>query len=63
MGIAPHWKSSEHLEVEDILGLPLFMRSLTCIGTEQRLTSRRNFKEILRFVDRPYLVDDRLTFL
>ncbi|CEL53122.1 putative E3 ubiquitin-protein ligase RNF217 OS=Mus musculus GN=Rnf217 PE=3 SV=2 [Rhizoctonia solani AG-1 IB] len=47
MGIAPHWKSSEHLEVEDILGLPLFMRSLTCIGTEQRLTSRRNFKEIL----------------
>ncbi|KAF8736403.1 peptidase M28 family, partial [Rhizoctonia solani] len=47
MGIAPHWKSSEHLEVEDILGLPLFTRSLTCIGTEQRLTNRRNFKEIL----------------
>ncbi|KAG8731354.1 hypothetical protein FRC11_004415, partial [Ceratobasidium sp. 423] len=47
MGIAPHWKSSEHLEVEDILGLPLFMRSLTCIGTEQRLTNRRNFKEVL----------------
>ncbi|KDN38067.1 hypothetical protein RSAG8_09752, partial [Rhizoctonia solani AG-8 WAC10335] len=47
MGIAPHWRSSEHLEVEDILGLPLFTRSLTCIGTEQRLTSRRNFKEVL----------------
>ncbi|KAL5633659.1 hypothetical protein ACGC1H_003963 [Rhizoctonia solani] len=47
MGIAPHWRSSEHLEVEDILGLPLFTRSLTCIGTEQRLTSKRNFKEVL----------------
>ncbi|KAJ1299563.1 hypothetical protein OPQ81_011970 [Rhizoctonia solani] len=47
MGIAPHWRSSEHLEVEDILGLPLFTRSLTCIGTEQRLTNRRNFKEVL----------------
>ncbi|CAE6411110.1 unnamed protein product [Rhizoctonia solani] len=47
MGIAPHWRSSEHLEVEDILGLPLFTRSLNCIGTEQRLTNRRNFKEVL----------------
>lgn len=50
MGIAPHWRSTEHLEVEDVLGLPMFERSLTCIGTEQRMTSKRNFKEILTCV-------------
>ncbi|KAG8699708.1 hypothetical protein FRC08_005149 [Ceratobasidium sp. 394] len=47
MGIAPHWTSTEHLEVEDVLGMPIFERSLTCIGTEQRTTSRKNFREIL----------------
>ncbi|KAG8734212.1 hypothetical protein FRC10_011816 [Ceratobasidium sp. 414] len=47
MGIAPHWTSTDHLEVEDVLGMPMFERSLTCIGTEQRTTSKKNFREIL----------------
>ncbi|KAG8712978.1 hypothetical protein FRC09_019254 [Ceratobasidium sp. 395] len=47
MGIASHWTSSEHLEVEDILGMPMFEKSLTCIGMEQRQTSKKNFREVL----------------
>ncbi|KAG9099281.1 hypothetical protein FRC06_005444 [Ceratobasidium sp. 370] len=47
MGIAPHWTSADHLEVEDVLSMPIFERSLTCIGTEQRMTSKKNFREVL----------------
>ncbi|KAB5589515.1 Zinc metalloprotease [Ceratobasidium theobromae] len=47
MGIAPYWRNDEHLEVGDVLGLPMFSRTLHCTGTEQRMTSKRNFKEIL----------------
>ncbi|KAG9119510.1 hypothetical protein FRC07_005429 [Ceratobasidium sp. 392] len=47
MGIAPHWTSTEHLEVEDVLAMPMFEKSLTLISTEQRVTSKKNFREVL----------------
>ncbi|QRW02411.1 protein ligase [Ceratobasidium sp. AG-Ba] len=40
MGIAPHWRSEDHLEVEDVLGLPMFERSLTKSSTAGLIITR-----------------------
>lgn len=52
MAICQYWHSEEHLEVHDILGLPLFQCQLETVEVEENQSIPNNFRKLARSLTR-----------
>jgi len=49
MAICQFWTSTEHLEVQDILDLPLFQCQLETVDFEEKQATLSNFRMLARY--------------
>lgn len=48
MAICQYWHSNEHLDVQDILNLPLFQCQLETVEVEDNQSTMSNFRRLAR---------------
>ena len=48
MAICKYWKSNQHLDVQDILNLPLFQCTVETVEVEDNQSTLANFRKLAR---------------